>query len=655
MNNFQIYNQKYAKISLHKNGNMKLKSKNFPPGLKNIFITNSNGLEISSQIGNFYHYSKKNILDENNNIRHITHNNSNNKNLSFPINSSSIKQNINYKYKDNSLMNQKHNLLKQKFETCINKSKKDENSNNFISKENTNSNINIMNKGNLKINIIPKKSNLKFINYKDNNISINSNINLGKSISKSKSKSKSKNKRENKSTNNKMNNNINKMIFDKYLKLYKIGEKVFTKKTKNKNTNYCSKESPNYNISKYSNEANNSDIQKMNSFITNKGLRKKNKSSNLLTNNINQQKNMHNSRTNSNIIITKIENNNNNNNINNNTKLKNIKNDNKLDNNENNINNNKEYLTQNHIMYINKRNTGIQKRKSENNKDKHTSLKDLKNENFKKTNTNNNSSNNYLNNYFIDKKHTKENSENIIYDYKTNNIYSKKYKYNNNINSKNNILNDAIENSDNAYKNLNERLKTEYYENSLEAIDKMYEEENNEELNQKSMSFSKQDSFRFLYPEIYIKDDEYFAENNNNSDDKKEKELDETESPLKMDTDKITNENSGVLSFDQVKDIICYYNMNNTDKQSDFLFQKNERQIYDIQCKNKYLNFFFPNYKINDIDKNNNNTNNDLIEDMLSINTNTNLKYPNSSIFSLDTEYSSKMKKKYNKNLVKNI
>ena len=128
MNNFQIYNQKYSKLSLNKNGNLKLKSKNLPPGFKNIFITNSNGMEISSQIGNFYHYSKKNILEENNNIRHITHNNSsNNKNLSFPINTSSIKQNINYKYKDNSLINQKHNLLKKKFETYINKSKKDDN------------------------------------------------------------------------------------------------------------------------------------------------------------------------------------------------------------------------------------------------------------------------------------------------------------------------------------------------------------------------------------------------------------------------------------------------------------------------------------------------------------------------------------------------
>lgn len=86
----------------------------------------------------------------------------------------------------------------------------------------------MLNKGSIKINIIPKKSNFKYISLKENNMSLNSNKNMGKS--QSKSKSKSKNKRENKSHNNKVSNNINKIIFDKYLKLYKIGEKGFGKK-----------------------------------------------------------------------------------------------------------------------------------------------------------------------------------------------------------------------------------------------------------------------------------------------------------------------------------------------------------------------------------------------------------------------------------------
>ena len=67
------------------------------------------------------------------------------------------------------LNNQKNNLFKKKFEKFLNNSK-NENSYNYNSKENTNNNINIynnnlngimLNKGNLKINIIPKKTNLK--------------------------------------------------------------------------------------------------------------------------------------------------------------------------------------------------------------------------------------------------------------------------------------------------------------------------------------------------------------------------------------------------------------------------------------------------------------------------------------------------------------
>lgn len=635
MNDFQNYNKKYSKLSLHKIDNTKVKTKNTQQGLKN--MTNSNGLEISTLYGNIYQNSKKNIVEENSNYKHITNNNSTNKNLSFPMQTTSSNKNINInsKYKDSSLINQKNNLFKKKYEKYLNNSKKDDSSNNYNSKENTNNNINIIkiiNKNSMKLNIIPKKSNFKFISLKENNISLNNNKYIGKSISKSKSKSKSKNKRDNKSYNSKVSNNINKIIFDKYFKLYKIGEKGLGKKAKSKNFNILNKESSNFNINKYSNDINNSDIHKMSSLnmasnMQYKGLRKKNKSSNLLINNPNKLKNNNMSKAISNIIITKIESNNN----------KNAK-KNKIDN----YKNNKKYLTENQIMYImNKKKSGMKKRNTKNNKEKQISSKDIKNNsNSHNTNPNNNNSNNYLNNYFINKQ---INNEKIIYDYKSNNNLFKKHPTNNNINenSKKNILNNIVENSDIMYK-LNERLKTEYNENSLEAIDNMYEEENTEEINKKSLSFSKHgDSFRFLYPEIYIKDDEYNYDTNN----KKEKELDETESPLKMDTDKISNENSGVLSFDQVKDIICYYNMNNTDKQSDFLFQKNERKMFDINYKSKYLNFFFGCSKNKDYNKNNN-ENNDLNDEIIYFNTNIKNKNPSSSIFSLDTEYSSKMKKK---------
>ena len=350
---------------------------------------------------------------------------------------------------------------------------------------------------------------------------------------------------------------------------------------------------------------------------------------------------------------------------------------------------------------VNKKNSGKnkhQKKPITNNKNKNISLKETKNESNINTNINskNNNYNNCINlnkyntnkndniNNIINNKPRIETNENVIYDYKTNKKYKntdndifkeknnkiifnkKENKLINNTNTNPNV--NEIENSVNTYKILNERLKTEYNDISLEAIDKMYEQDTDDlninNKNNRSKKNSEENSFRFFYPDgdIYNRDDEFFIENNDENEnidnnEKREKELDETESPIKMDTDKVTVENSGVLSFDQVKDIICYYNMNNTDKQSEFLFQNKEREKFDMNYKNKYLNFFFGN-KENEIGNDfgilKENNNNDLTDDMISINT-FNLKYPNNSIFSMDTEYSSKMKKKNNKNLVKNI
>lgn len=104
---------------------------------------------------------------------------------------------------------------------------------------------------------------------------------MEKASAKVRVKAKAKIKKENKSFNNKVNNNnINKIIFDKYLKLYKIGEKGFNKKNIRSNKNIFNKESPNYILNKYSNERNNSDKNKMSSLnmannIQIKGLKKR--------------------------------------------------------------------------------------------------------------------------------------------------------------------------------------------------------------------------------------------------------------------------------------------------------------------------------------------------------------------------------------------
>ena len=602
MNDFQIYNKPYSKLSLNKNGFSKVKSKNFPQDLKNILITNTNCLEISSLYGNFYHNSKKNTLDENYNINHINYNNiNNNKNISLPLNSvnvSSIKPNTNYKFKEISFNNQKNNLFKKKHETYINKPKKEESSNLNIVK--TVNGI-MINKGNKKINIIPKKTNFKYMNVKDN-ISLNLNKNIGKSlsISKSKSKDKDKNKRENKSYNNKIKNNMNNIIFDKYIKLYKVGGKEIIKKakTKNLNLNFLNKDYSSYNLNKFSNEANNTDINKISSLniqTNNKllDLKKKNKSSNLLITNLNKYKikDIQNPKLKQNIVISK--------NLTNNNSIKNIEitKNNRSENNYNEYNNdisenNKKYLTVNHIMYL------IDKKKAENKKGnmkyKQLSLNDLKNSiNF---NINNN-----FNNIYLEKKQNEENNKKIIFDYKMNNISLKNIQNNNFINNVNNI-NYQNYKSYNIYKSLNERLNTKYNDNnnSLEINDKLNKKIYKEESNKKSNSSNRHDSFEYLYPEIYIKDDDLKKSKWNNN---KEKELDETESPLKMDTDKNSNENSGVLSYEQVKDIICYYNMSNTDKKSNFLFQVNERQIFDLNNRNIYEKFFFGNNENENNDK----------------------------------------------------
>ena len=573
MNDFQIYANKYSKLSLHKNNN-KNNMRNIPPSLKNIFYNSQNGLELFSP------YSKNRKLDENFKYKNITYNNNNNnKNISFPVNTTSSNKSINSKIRDGSLNN-----LKKKIEMFYSKKIECLNKNN--SKDNTFNNIKNTNhfkykngmpsKHNIKINILPRQSNLKLFSLIETNKSLNSNNCIGKSLSKSKSKSnsKNKNKKENKSYNSKINRNINKIIIDNYLKLYKNGEKDISKKN-SKN--------------------------KLNTFGF-KGLKKKNRSTNLLITNFNKQKNKG-SNSRNNIITSKKENN----------KLKNKSN--KFD---SNINNKKFFKEEQIINIINKKQR-IKKKNSKNKKDKKISSKHNKNDknriiNIIITKAFNNSNNKNINKYIYDKNQNKENKDNIhkednkeaiIYDYSNNNILNRKSQNSNgknfNVNSskKNLIINAQYYDNDHLYKILNERLKTEYNVNSLEAIDKMYEDDMDKEMTQKSKSLSKRNSNNFLYPEIYMKDDEYYFENDtdndiyNNSDDRGEKELDETESPLKMDTYKEDNTNSGLLSFDQVKDIICYYNMNSINKKNDFLFKINEREIYDINSKNKYLNFFF--------------------------------------------------------------
>ena len=141
----------------------------------------------------------------------------------------------------------------------------------------------------------------------------------------------------------------------------------------------------------------------------------------------------------------------------------------------------------------------------------------------------------------------------------------------------------------------------------------------------------------FILPKKYSKKDLLFKNlfsNDNN------KELYETESPLKSSTDKDNKDNSDALSFEEVKDIIIYNNLTDIDIKKEYLFRKEERKFFEKNDEIKYIDYFF-------------NKNNAMDEGHNKIKS-TNFG-SNCEMLSLDTEYSSKMKTKVNKNLVKNI
>ena len=53
-----------------------------------------------------------------------------------------------------------------------------------------------------------------------------------------------------------------------------------------------------------------------------------------------------------------------------------------------------------------------------------------------------------------------------------------------------------------------------------------------------------------------------------------------------------SQEESGLLSFDKIEDIIIYYKMNNIKKDDNFLFLKNDRIIFYNKYR-KFLNKYF--------------------------------------------------------------
>ena len=155
---------------------------------------------------------------------------------------------------------------------------------------------------------------------------------------------------------------------------------------------------------------------------------------------------------------------------------------------------------------------------------------------------------------------------------------TKRLMINKNKKNKQILLND---NKDN-YLGRNRNIDVNYNKNNIsppELIDS----------SAKKLSFTIMDNIKYIED---INNDKQIENNN------KEKELYQLESPLsppKMNTENNENENdSGTLSFNQVRDIILYNTFSSLNKEeNDFIFNQNDKKTFEHKRKNQYFNFFF--------------------------------------------------------------
>ena len=147
-----------------------------------------------------------------------------------------------------------------------------------------------------------------------------------------------------------------------------------------------------------------------------------------------------------------------------------------------------------------------------------------------------------------------------------------------NYNSNNNIIKNINNVSNKNKNNLSKSKKNEIKNNS-----EIEEEEN--VIKQKKNSKTKNE-INNLMTEQNISDIDIFDDKENfynNNDDDEESE-----------------DNSGVLAYDEVRDIIVYYDMGDLVKKQGYLFQKDDYKHYLNSKKENYLNFFinpYPNEK----------------------------------------------------------
>ena len=166
---------------------------------------------------------------------------------------------------------------------------------------------------------------------------------------------------------------------------------------------------------------------------------------------------------------------------------------------------------------------------------------------------------------------------------------------NNNLNKNNNIKNN--------FNNIKNKTKTKSNSNNNNNISNNI---NNISKNEKSETQINKEKEKEKVREIknikeYIND--FF-------DDKNISNIDDFEEKVNMsnndDIDDDESDNSGVLAYDEVRDIIVYYDMGDLNKKQGYLFDKGDYKNFLNTKKETYLNFFLNN--------NNNNENNRVLK-----------------------------------------
>ena len=133
----------------------------------------------------------------------------------------------------------------------------------------------------------------------------------------------------------------------------------------------------------------------------------------------------------------------------------------------------------------------------------------------------------------------------------------------------------------------NKKIKKQIGSTNEILISKEKTKTNKENYNEKNLTIQDNNNLKAEKNINLLKE-----KNNNYYNNKKDEEYDsifETEKKVKSKFDDESNEESGLLSFDKIEDLIIYDNMKNIRRNDNFLFYKNDRETFNHKYR-KFLN-----------------------------------------------------------------